>query len=389
MKGEPAQDHHQTWGPTALSAAALSFASLGDVLLYVVLPVHAATFGVSLTWVGVLLAANRLTRMFLYGGVAAFGNAVGPRNLAIIATVAAAVSTLMYGVVSGGPGLLVARILWGLAFAALSLAALAYAVADRARAGRRVGVSRAIHQLGPAFALTVGAWLAGVLGPRDVFLVLGGMSILAIPFALRLPVEAGRPERRKTEWLPKPHRIDLFFFVVGFAVDGVFAMTIALVLAQTVSAEAAVLGAGLILALRRFGEMVFAPIGGALGDRYGAGRILFAAALMTGAGFVMLFGGWAYAGSVVVIIARAVIAAVGPALVAQRSRQVDTLYRLAVMQTWRDFGAAVGPLVTGVWLAVSAPETINGWLVLVVMLSLAVLWQPGGGPKAPPAERPQ
>lgn len=372
----PDSEKHEKWGPTALSAGALSLASLGDVLLYVVLPVHAAAFGVSLAWVGVLLAANRLTRMFLYGGVAAFGDAVGPRRLTILAAAAAAVSTLMYGFVSGGPALLVARILWGLSFAALNLAALAYAVAYKARAGRRVGVSRAIHQMGPAFALSVGAWLAGVIGPREVFLVLGLMSIVAVPVALRLPSEGGRPERRRTEWLPKPHRLDLFFFVVGFAVDGVFAMTIALVLAQTVAAETAVLGAGLILAVRRFGEMLFAPLGGILGDRYGAARVLFVAALLTAAGFVMLYGGWAYAGSVMVIIARAAIAALGPALIAIRSQQAETLYRLAVMQTWRDFGAAVGPLVTGLWLAVSAPETINGWLVLVVIASLAMLWQP-------------
>lgn len=380
-----AQAHHQRWGPTAYSAAALSLACLGDLLLYVVLPIHAAAFGVSLAWVGVLLAANRLVRMVLYGGVAALGDALGPRTLAIAATVTAVVSTLMYGLVSGGPALLVARILWGLSFAALNLAALSYAVADRARAGRRVGVSRAIYQMGPAFALSVGAWLAGVLGPRDVFLVLGFMSVLAIPFALRLPAEGGRPERRKTEWLPKPHRIDLFFFVVGFAVDGVFAMTIVLVLAQTVTAETAILSAGLILAVRRFGEVIFAPIGGVLGDRYGAARILFLAGLLAGAGFVILYAGWAYVGSVVVIIGRAVIAAVGPALVARRSQQVDTLYRLAVMQTWRDFGAAVGPLVTGLWLAWTSLEAINGWLVLIVVLGLATLWQPGAGRKTPPA----
>jgi len=381
MTSEPAHDHHRTWGPTALSAAALSFASLGDVLLYVVLPVHAAAFGVSLAWVGVLLAANRLTRMFLYGAVASFGEAVGPRQLAIIAAAAAALSTLVYGMATSGPPLLAGRILWGLAFAALNLAALAYAVADRTQAGRRVGVSRAIHQMGPAFALTAGAWLAGVLGPREVFVVLGTLSILAVPIAMRLPVEGGRPERRKTEWLPRPHRVDLFFFVVGFAVDGVFAMTVALVLAQTVSAEAAVMGAGFLLALRRFGEMLFAPLGGILGDRYGAARVLFAAAVLTAAGFALLFGGWVYTGSVMVIAARAVIAAVGPALIAIRAHQTETLYRLAVMQTWRDFGAAVGPLVTGLWLAVSAPATINGWLVFAVTASLFLLRNAGGPAK--------
>jgi DHA1 family inner membrane transport protein len=355
----------------AVSAGVLALASLGDLLLYVVLPVSAAAFGVSLAWVGILLAANRVTRMVLYGGIASFAEAVGPRNLANACAAAAAISTLMYWLVAGGPMLLVARVLWGLAFAGLSLAALAYAVADRDRAGSRAGVSRAIYQPGPALSLSVGAWLAGVAGPREVFLILGLVSLLAIPLAFKLPKEGRSRRREKTQWLPKPRRIDLFFFVVGLAVDGVFAMTIVLMLAETATAEAAMLGAGLMLALRRFGEVLLAPIGGYLGDRLGVARVLFAAALFLVAGFAILASGWAYAGSLVVIAARAVIAALGPALVALRAGHRETLYRLAVMQTWRDFGAAVGPLVTGLLLDLTSLDSINVALVILVLASLA------------------
>jgi len=49
--------------------------------------------------------------------------------------------------------------------------------------------------------------------------------------------------------LPKPHALDWLFFAVGFAVDGVFAMTI--ILADLVSLEAAILGGGVVLSLRR------------------------------------------------------------------------------------------------------------------------------------------
>jgi len=359
------------WGPTSISAGVLSLASLGDVLLYVVLPVSAAAFGVGLAWVGILLAANRLTRIVLYGGVAAFGEAVGSRTLAITAAVAAAVSTLILWAGDGGPVLLAARIVWGLAFAGLSLAALAYAVSDRKRAGSRVGVSRAIHQIGPAFSLSVGAWLAGILGPRDVFLVLGLMSLMAIPLALALPRDEVRANREKTQWLPKPTFFDLFFFVVGFAVDGVFAMTVALMLAKTASPEAAMLAAGLILALRRFGEILLAPVGGFLGDRFGTGSVLFLSTILLAIGFAMLAAGWTYPGSVIVIAARAAIAALGPAVVAQRAGGEGTLHRLAVMQTWRDFGAAVGPLVTGVLLEVVGTGLINAFLVALVVASLA------------------
>ena len=371
----PAADQ-KGWGPTSISAGVLSLASLGDVLLYVVLPVSAAAFGVGLAWVGVLLAANRMTRIVLYGGVAAFGEAVGSRMLAITAATAAAISTLILWAGDGGPILLAARIMWGLAFAGLSLAALAYAVADRERAGRKVGVSRSIHQMGPAFSLSVGAWMAGILGPRDVFLVLGLISLLAIPLAFTLPRDVVRAEREKTNWLPKPKLIDVFFFVVGFTVDGVFAMTVALMLAKTASAETAILAAGLILAIRRFGEILLAPVGGLLGDRFGTGLILFLATLLLAAGFAFLAVGWIYQGSALIIAARAAIAAVGPALVAQRAQGDGTLHRLAVMQTWRDFGAAVGPLVAGIMLEAASLALINTALVALVLLSVPALRHP-------------
>src|SRR3546814_2035989 len=80
----------------------MALALLGDSLLYVVLPLYAADFGVGLAWVGVLLSANRLIRVVAYGGVAAFGERIGPRRLTLIAGVLAAVSTLFYAIGDGG-----------------------------------------------------------------------------------------------------------------------------------------------------------------------------------------------------------------------------------------------------------------------------------------------
>src|SRR5947199_6509757 len=50
----------------------LAFAQPGDTLLYLLLPLHHATFGVSLAETGLLLAANRLVRIAGYGWVARF-----------------------------------------------------------------------------------------------------------------------------------------------------------------------------------------------------------------------------------------------------------------------------------------------------------------------------
>lgn len=334
-------------GATSVSAGVLSIILIGDALIYVVLPVNAAEFGITLAWVGVLLSANRLIRIFTYGLIARLTDAVGLRRMTLISAIGGAGSTILYGVADGGPILLFARIVWGLSFAAVSLTTLAYAVAERDKAGARVGLSRAIQQIGPGLSLSAGAWLAGVIGPQAIFTVLGLLSLTAIPLALKLPAETEKLAPSSRPWLPRPVRHDILFFIVGFGVDGVFTMTITLILSSVVSVEAAMLSGGLLLASRRLVEFFCAPLGGVLGDRFGLSRMLSLSVVVLAVGFVMIGAGWAFTGAAFIIAARGVIAAVGPAAVAIREAQENTMHRLAVMQTWRDFGAAIGPLVSG------------------------------------------
>ncbi|MCY3814130.1 MAG: MFS transporter [Gammaproteobacteria bacterium] len=351
----------------------LSIVLMGDALIYVVLPVSAGAFGISIVWVGVLLSANRFVRIVSYGAIARATTACGLRQTTIVACIGGASSTVMYWLFDGGWLLLVARLLWGLSFAGLTLTTLAYAVADRRRAGTRVGLSSAIQQFGSVFALTAGAWIAGQFGPKSAFLFLGLASFLALPFAIALPRERAGPGASRPRCLPKPHALDWLFFAVGFAVDGVFAMTITIILADLVSLEAAILGGGIVLSLRRVGDAVFAPIGGWLGDRLGTEAALFAATTLTLGGLAAIALGGVYAGAGAVIVGRAAIAALGPATVAVRSPSEHLMHRMATMQTWRDFGAALGPLLSGFFLAGFAISAI--YLALVLILATALLVQ--------------
>src|SRR5437899_11776424 len=96
----------------------LAFAQPGDTLLYLLLPLHHDTFGVSLAEAGLLLAANRLVRIAGYGWVARFYADRGPRTSCLLAVMGSALATLGYAGSSGVWALLVARLLWGLSFAA-------------------------------------------------------------------------------------------------------------------------------------------------------------------------------------------------------------------------------------------------------------------------------
>ena len=91
----------QSWRSLWLSSGALSLALLGDSLIYVVLSVNAGAFGVSLFWVGILLAANRVICTFTYGFVVHFGQRVGLRNLRIIVCIISVLLNVSYGVFQG------------------------------------------------------------------------------------------------------------------------------------------------------------------------------------------------------------------------------------------------------------------------------------------------
>lgn len=351
----------------------MSVGQLGDSLIYIVLPVSAELFGLSILWVGVLLAANRIIRTFTYGLIAHIGERIGLRTLCVAATVTSVLSTAAYGLVEGPWWLLTARCIWGLSYAALLLAALGYAAADRSRTGARVGVSRAIEQIGPLAALTLGAWLAGAIGPKGAFLWMAVGTLAACGMALalpRLPISPPR-SRRPLVILPKPQRLDLLIFWMGAGADGVFMMTITLMLSRYVSVELAMLTGGGIVGLRRVAEMFMGPISGSVSDRFGVHRPMLVASTLMIVGLFLIGIGWLFSGAVAMVIARGALGTLLPAAVAKFASG-SVLTPLARNATWRDIGAAAGPLLTGGLLLVATPEQLH--LGIALGFAATLLW---------------
>jgi DHA1 family inner membrane transport protein len=273
---------------TVLSATILALALMGDALLYVVLPVHAADFGVDIGLIGVLLSANRIVRIVGYTAIVAIGERLGARRLSLVAAAAAAATTFAYGFGSGFLQLLAGRIGWGLAFAALNLTSLVYAASVKEGTGRSVGLSGAIRQAGPTLALAGGAALVPLTGPQGIFVVLGLLTLLAVPLAAALPRVESRAARPPRSLFPKPGRLDLLYFVVTLSVDGIFTITLALLLKDLVSVESAVLSAGLVLALKGLVQVMLSPVGGILADRFGAQRLMTLVLVVLVAGLVLI-----------------------------------------------------------------------------------------------------
>jgi len=332
----------------ALPGLVIAFGMIGDTLLYAVLPLYHEQFGVSLVMVGVLLSLNRWIRLLANSGVAAIGEKVGPHALMITAALGSIVSTALYGLVESAAIQVAARILWGISFAALNLATLAYAVSDRPNAGKRVGISRATIGIVQAFSLVGGAWLALTAGPREVFVIYGGITVLALVAALLLPRLPPEPVTQKGFRLPVPHRLEVWGFMLGFAGDGVFLLTLAFLMKDSITSVAPVLATAILLALRWLVEITTGPIAGWIGDRFGARPIAIANGALLVAGFGLIATDHELLGALLVVTTRGMFNTLIPVLVIDRGKG-GVLSSQASYSTWRDFGAAVGPL-SAPWL---------------------------------------
>lgn len=354
------------------AAITLSLALPGDTLLYLLLPLYAASFDVTLPEAGILLAANRLIRIAGYGWVGRFYAARGPRAACLLAAAGAIVSTFMYAVASGIWLLLIARLMWGLSYAAMNIANQALPTSVIAGAPQRMGRSRAITAVGPTVSLLGGAVLANAYGPRIVFLVLTVVAFIAPLFAARIRSERD-PANLIGPRFEKPGPISIWSFSVGFTIDGLFIFGLGLLAAMSFP-TGAVLATGVAMSLRYGGEMIFAPIGGRLGHRFGARRTLVALSLLTAGALLLLAGSglWLWIGAITAITLRSISGPLSAPVVAAAYPGAARVPALARQATWRDIGAGTGPLAAGLIFPILSPLAIYGFAAL--LLGAASLW---------------
>lgn len=355
----------------ALSGAVIGLGLLGDTLIYAVLPLYHAEFGMSLAMVGVLLSLNRWVRLFANSAVAHIGERVGARALMIAAAVGSVLSTTCYALDGGETLQIAARILWGVSFAALNLGSLAYAVADRAHAGKRVGLSRGIIGLAQATCFIGGGLLVLAVGPRHVFLVLGALTTLAVVAAILLPHLPREPGGQRGFRLPKPHRLEIWGFLLGFSGDGVFLLALAFLLRDSVTSVAPIVATCLVLSLRCFIDASGAPVGGWMSDRFGARPVAVATGAVLVLGYLLIALKIDLIGSIVIVLSRGLFNTLIPVMVMQRASG-GYLSSQASYSTWRDFGAALGPL-TAPWLFLNVAQD---WLfgALAAVMAVGVGW---------------
>lgn len=355
------------------AAVTLALTLPGDTLLYLLLPLYHATFGVTLPEAGILLAANRLVRIAGYGWVARFYATRGPRAACIVAAIGAALASLCYATTSGLWLLLAGRLVWGLSFAAMNIANQALPTASMEGAARRNGITRSIIAAGPAVGLVVGAVIAQVWGARTLFAAHVVIASLAPFVAARIAI-AAETTRSGGPRFERPGPMSMWSFASGFTLDGLFFFGLGLLAAKNYP-SGAVIAAGLAMALRYVVEVVVSPLGGALARGLGARVTLILLSLGAALGLALLAAdGWLlWAGILIAIVLRALIQTLSAPLVAETFPGPERVSALARQATWRDIGAGTGPLAAGVLLASASPLAVYGGAAILLAVTSLML----------------
>jgi len=329
------------------AALTLTLALPGDTLLYLLLPLHAAAFGITLPEAGLLLAANRMVRVFGYRWVANFYAARGPRAACLAAAIAAVLATLGYATLAGVWPLLVARLIWGLAFAAMNIANQALPTAHVHAAPRRMGRARAIVAIGPMLGLLAGGILADLFGPRLVFALLAAVALIAPFFAAQLPATP-EPIVQQRPRLAGPDAFSVWSFSMGFGLDGLFVFGLSL-LAVAGLGRNGVIAASIAMALRYISEILLSPVGGTLAHRYGARRMLVGLSMAAAAALASLAvpEPVLWFAVLATVVLRALLQPLPAPVIALDCPGGARVPALARQAVWRDIGAAAGPLAGG------------------------------------------
>ena len=356
------------------AALTLALCLPSDVLLYLLLPMESQAFGITLAQAGVLLAANRLVRIFGYRHVLNFYARHGDRLTCMIAAGAATLCALGNSMLSGFAALLGLRLVWGLCFAALNLSTQVLATAEPTGAARRAGRSRALIALGPMLALPLGGWLTLWAGPRPIFLILAGCCLLGLWMARGLPTvghDLHSSPGRRFKW---PDSVALWSFIEGVALDGLFIFGLS-IQAQKLLGGDAVLIAGALMALRYVSEMLLSPLGGRAAQRFGATSMLLLFSFLSALALVAFGSYWVIVGAAAVLVLRALQLPLVTTLVAERNPGSMRVSALASNAVWRDIGAGLGPLLAGLLLPVAAAPWVFGLAGAAIAVSAVFCWR--------------
>ncbi|ELY49743.1 MFS transporter [Natronorubrum bangense] len=373
--------------------ASTFFVGFGGGVIFPILPNLGEVLGISAFMVGLILSANRFTRLVANAPAGVLIDRIGTRKPFIAGLAIEAVATFMYVVAIISPlpefWFLIARILWGIGSALVF--ATAYTItADVSEADSR-GTSMGIVRAGITFGFPAGLVLGGVVsdlwGNVEAFVLAAAFAGLASVIAYLIVPETHVEDEQESvkpwdlETSVPALTIGLVNFGLYFAYIGVLFSTLVLLLGErgiTIFGLDAQGSSGMLMAITVLSGSVFTLGGGALSDSVGARVPVMLAFLVTSCvGFAVLAFGSRFE---VLVLACLLIGAGqggvgGPltALLADLTPEERIGRAMGTNNVLGDVGGGLGPLVSLPLIDVIGFEAIYAISAIVPMLAGIVL----------------
>ena len=346
--------------------ASTFFVGFGGGVVFPILPNLGEVLGISAFMVGLILSANRITRLVANAPAGVLIDRIGTRTPFVAGLAIEGLATFGYvvAIVSSFPEVwfMIARVLWGIGSALVF--ATAYTItADVSEADSR-GTSMGIVRAGITFGFPAGLVMGGVVsdlwGNVEAFVLAASFAGLASVIAYLIVPETHVEEEQESV---KPWDIErslpaltigLVNFGLYFAYIGVLFSTLVLLLdARAIS----ILGfdaqgsSGLLMAVTVLSGSVFTLGGGALSDSVGARVPVMLGFLVTSC---VGFGVLAFGSSFEVLVLSCLLIGAGQggvggpltALLADLTPEERVGRAMGTNNVFGDVGGALGPLVS-------------------------------------------
>ena len=342
------------------------FVGFGGGVIFPILPNLGAVLGISPFLVGLILSANRFTRLVANAPAGSLVDRIGTRTPFVAGLFVEGVATLGYVIALDAAlpsaWFLGARVLWGVGSALVFATAYTIAadVSTGGSRGTNMGVVRGGITLGFPAGLVMGGVVSDRYGVTAAFVVAAAFALLASLIAYRMVPETHVSEENTAI---KPWEIDrtLPTLTVGFVNFGLFfAYLGALFSTLVLFVDAHGIGvwgygpqgmSGLLMAITVVSASGFMLFGGRLSDvHYGRVPVLLAFLAVSFVGFVLL----ALAGSLPSLILACVCIGAGQggtsgplmALLADLTPGERTGRAMGTNNILGDLGGGLGPMVS-------------------------------------------
>ena len=382
---------------------------LGESTLYTVLPepTIAARLGLTMTMVGVLLAANRATRLFTNGPAGLLYGKLPHRPLLVTSLFLGALSSLLYTTGTGFWPIFIGRVCWGIAWSLLWIGSRT--VINEVAGDDNRGFLNGLYQMFFLIGIGLSSFFGGILTDLLGFQRMQRLSALvliaaAVTWYFRLPetsrrkgagesknakakAEESTPESKKE----KSGKISLARFLPAFIAiliarfieRGVLAATGVLWISNLFELDISVFGmvlpivtlTGTYNALRILPGLAGSPLIGWLSDRLGKRWAVMAIAFGVNAvGMVLMKNPlrlFALIGALFTSMIGGSVDSLIPAVIGDHTSPSTAGRVLGTTYIFADLGSTLGPLVSLAMLDASIVTLDNLYLASAGLLLLA------------------